>query len=86
MMRLTCSPVEGVAVHLDQLALLEGEFQAGGDQGAEVVLERLHAAALFGARNGWHEEVDGDVELTESPTLGCGVAAVVDVRFEVLLA
>lgn len=77
---------ESVAVDLDQLALQEGELQAGGDQGAEVVLERLHAAALLGARDGRHEEIDSDVELAESPTLGCGVTVVVDVGFEVLLA
>jgi hypothetical protein len=75
-----------VAVDLDQLALQEGELQAGGDQGAEVTLERLHAATLLGARDGRHEEIDSDVELAESPTLRCGVAAVVDVGFEVLLA
>lgn len=78
--------LQGEAFDRDFLSLLEGQLEAGRDERAEVALQGLYLTTLFRSWNGWHEEVDRDFEIVEPPALRRRISAVVDVRFEALLA
>lgn len=75
---------ERVAVKLDDDALGKRTLESRRDQRAEVGLEIVDLAAAMVVVSGWHQKIDGDLQVAQAPALHRIVAAVVRVRLEPL--
>src|ERR1022692_997809 len=69
--------LQRVAGQGDFVTFVEGEFQSGGDECAEVAFKVVDAAARESAWDRWQQEVDGDAEAGELPALRCRAAVFV---------